>query len=317
MDLANFLSERSIAYEKNVLISKKAWIETGGICAYWISPNSIEQLTETCRFLWKNNMIFDLVGQMSNLFFHSTYDPQVVVSTAKVNNYHIKEDTVICDCGANVMKLAKDCLAQGYAGFYGLVGLPGTVASAAVNNAGCFGCSISSMLISADVLMPDGHIQTFNKDDFGYEKRSSRFKRREVKGIVLSVKLRLQKADDIEEEFKKSEDAKAYRKKHQEGYKSNLGSVFAVKKQKRNIRNFIALFVARLLNAFHIAKFSYTKKRALLWLYRYRDLNKYISDKNLNTFIWRDEFAEVAFERYKQFMSKIYKDLIIEIEERK
>ena len=121
-------------------------------------------------------------------------------------------------------------MSAGYAGFYGLLGLPGTVAAAVTNNAGCFNCSISSMLTSADVLMPEGTVQTFTRDEFGYEKRSSIFKRGEVKGVVLSVKLKLQKAESIEEEFKKSEKTKQYRIIHQEGYANNLGSIYARKK---------------------------------------------------------------------------------------
>lgn len=316
MILTEFLVCSNILFEENVLLSRKTWIKTGGICKYWISPHSVSQLEEVCRYLYANGIAFDLVGQTSNLFFHSTCNPQVVVSTMNVNHYIINGDIVTCDCGCNVMKLAKEMLAEGYAGFYGLVGLPGTVASAAVNNAGCFKCSISSMLVCADVLLPNGEIVSMMKDGFGYAKRSSVFKRKEVNGIILSVKLKLQRSENIEVEKKKAEETNGYRKKYQEGYKSNLGSVFAAKKQRCNVRNIIAIVIAKVLNILHIAHFSFIKKRILLSLYRYKDLNKYISDKNINTFVWRDEYAEKAFIRYKQFMSNVYQDLEIEIEER-
>lgn len=316
MSIADFLSEHKIAFEINVSLSTKSWIKTGGICAYWVSPNSVDQLVEICRFLYKNKVEFDLVGQTSNIFFHSTYHPQVVVSTVKVNSYSVNGNVVTCDCGVNVMRLARELLAEGYAGFYGLVGLPGTVASAAVNNAGCFDCSISSMLLSADVLMPDGTVQTIHKEDFGYEKRSSKFKRGEMKGIVLSVKLKLQKADSIEEEYKKSEETKLYRKTKQEGPKQNLGSVFAILKRKRNVKNELALLLSKLADVCHFSPQKRAYKKALLTLYGYTDLNNYISDKQLNTFVWRDEEAEQKFVRYKEFMGKVFKDLTIEIEER-
>ena len=316
MELLQYLDRLQIRYEQHVPLPNKTWIKTGGICACWITPDSVQQMKEVCSYLYQNNIQFDLVGQTSNIFFHSTYNPQVVVSTMNVNHYIINGDILTCDCGVNVVKVAKDCLSMGYAGFYGLVGLPGTVASAAVNNAGCFKCSISSMLVCADILLPNGEIISMMKEDFGYTKRSTVFKRKEVNGVILSVKLKLQRSDNIEEEKKKAEETKEYRKKYQEGYKSNLGSVFAAKKQRRNVRNMIAIVIARTLNVFHIAHFSFIKKRILLLLYRYRGLNRYISDKNINTFVWRDEYAEQAFIRYKQFMSKVYEDLEIEIEER-
>ncbi len=316
MSIADFLSDHKIAFETNVSLSTKSWIKTGGICAYWVSPNSVEQLAEICRFLYKNKVAFDLVVQTSNIFFHSTYHPQVVVSTVKVNSYRVNGNVVTCDCGVNVMRLAKELLANGYAGFYGLVGLPGTVASAVVNNAGCFGCSISSMLISADVLMPDGSVQTINKDDFGYEKRSSRFKRGEIKGIVLSVKLKLQKADNIEEEYKKSEETKLYRKNKQEGPAKNLGSVFSKLTVRHNWKNRMAAIIIKIGGKMGFVDMKRTHKKLLLFLYGYNDLDSYISDRQLNTFVWRDENAEKMFVRYKQFMTKVFDNLTIEIEER-
>ncbi len=305
-----------IHIEKDIDLSKRTWIKTGGVCSYWISPNTVKQLAEVCCSLYKNKIEFDLVGQTSNIFFHSTYNPQVVVSTVKVNSYEIKENTIICECGANVMKLAKECLAQGYAGFYGLVGLPGTVASAAVNNAGCFGCSISSMLLSADILNPDGTIEIISKEDFHYSKRSSTFKRGERKGIVLSVKLNVQKAANIEEEFRKSEETKAYRKNRQEGPKQNLGSVFAKLKRKRNIKNELALVLSKVAGICHMSPQKRVFKHVLLALYGYKDLDNYISDRQINTFVWQDAEAEQKFARYKEFMGKVFKDIIIEIEER-
>ena len=317
MHIKDFLDKSRIPFEEKVLLSKRTWIQTGGICTYWISPISVTQLTEVCRFLYVNNIPFDLIGQTSNIFFHSSYNPEVVVSTIRVNEYHIEDNVLICDCGVSVIKLSKVCIAAGYTGFHGLVGLPGTVASAAANNSGCFNCSISSMMIGADILMPDGTVKTFTKDDFGYKKRSSRFKRGEMKGVILSLRLCLNKSKDIAEEYQRSEIVRDYRKRRQEGYRHNLGSVFAAKKQNTNIRNIIALVVAELLCLFHIANLTQARKQMLLWLYGYRNLDRYVSNRNLNIFVWRDENAEKMFDEYKHFMSKVYRNLELEIEEKK
>ena len=316
MNINTFLSNHFIPYEDNVPLNRKSWIKTGGIASLWISPKSVSELEEVCRYLYGNNIVYDLVGQTSNIFFHSTYNPQVVVSTVKVNEYKVEGNTLTCECGCNVMKLAKEMLAEGYAGFYGLVGLPGTVASAAVNNAGCFSCSISEMLISADVLMPNGSIKTFAKEDFGYEKRSSKFKRGEVKGVVLSVKLKLKKAENIVEEYRKSEETKLYRRTNQEGPAKNLGSVFAKMKRKRNFKNIIAGIFAKVGHLIGMGNQKLISKRILLLLYGYKELDQYISDKQINTFVWRDEKAERMFVTYKEFMGKVFDGLKIEIEER-
>jgi len=316
MELFDFLKEADIAYEQAVPLSKKTWIKTGGICSCWIMPANVKQLVGVCRYLQSNSIKFDIVGQTSNLFFHSTYSPEVVVSTTRINGYEIKGDMIICDCGCSVIKLAKDCLAQGYAGFYGLVGLPGTVAAAAVNNAGCFRCSISSLLVSADVLNPDGSVETITKEDFHYTRRSSAFKRGERKGIVLSLKLKAEKAADINEEVRKSEATKAYRKNRQEGPKLNLGSVFSTLKSKRNVKNIVAFLFAKVAGVSRLGYEMRVYKQLLLNLYGYTDLNNYISDKQLNTFVWRDGESEKMFVRYKEFMGRAFSHLTIEIEEK-
>lgn len=317
MELSQYLQKHHVPFEQDVYLSKKTWIKTGGLCGMWITPETIEQLTECCQYLYAQQIAFDIIGQTSNIFFHSTYNPQVVVSTVNVNQYEIKEGFIICDCGVPVVKLAKECLALGLSGFYGLVGLPGTVASAAVNNASCFDCSISSMLVSVEVLMTDGIVRTVMKEDFGYSHRSSVFKREEKEGVVLSVKLKVDKAASVEEEFKKSEETVAYRRDKQEHSGRTLGSVFASRTMRKNFRNTIVKIAMKLLPKMTGNNPRYILKRTVLALYGCRNLNKYVSDRQINTFIWRDEKAESAFERYKEMMNRVYENLQIEIEEKK
>ena len=316
MDLVEFLSCQNFAFEQDAPLSKKSWIKTGGVCSYWITPCSVSQLIELCRYLYSNEIKFDLVGQTSNIFFHSTYNPKVVVSTTKINNYVVDGNDIICDCGVKVVRLAKDCLTKGYAGFYGLVGLPGTVASAVYNNAGCFDCSISSMLVSAEVLLPDGTLNTFTKDDFGFSHRSSAFKRGEKKGIILSIRMKSSRTANVETEIKKAEETVAYRKKRQEGPDKNLGSVFAEMTIKRNLKNGIATLLTKMAELFGVPNTMVFRKRILLKLYGFSNLDKYISDKQINSFVWRDSEAEHMFPQYKRFINCVYKNTVMEIEEK-
>jgi len=312
----DFLTERNIPFEENISLTSKSWIKVGGTVALWISPTSAGQLEEICRYLFTHGVVFDLVGQTSNIFFHSTYNPEVVVSTVKVNGYKVEGDILTCDCGCNVMKLSKDMLAEGYAGFYGLVGLPGTVASAIVNNASCFGCSLSSMLISADVLLPDGSIETWRAEDFRYSHRSSVLNRKEKTGVVLTVRLKVTQAENIEDEKKKADSAMNYRRTKQENKGRNLGSVFASRKMKKNLRNIVTVMVQNIVGSMRFIPKRRAQKNMLLSLYGYKELAPYVSDRNVNTFIWRDEGSEQMFAKYKEFIGKVFDDAVLEIEEK-
>ena len=314
--IETYLIQNNIPYEKDVTLTKKSWIRQGGGCGSWIEPARKEQLAEVCKYLYKEGIAFDIVGQTSNIFFHSTYHPEVVISTTAVKNYVIVDDILTVDCGVSVVKLAKDMLEQGYAGFSGLTGLPGTVASAIVNNASCFGCSLSSMLISADVLLPDGCIETWQVGDFGYSHRSSVLKRKEKSGVVLIIRLRLKKSDNTEEERKKAELAMNYRRTKQENKGRNLGSVFASRKMKKNFKNIVTVIVQNLVGSMRLMPKRRAQKKMLLWLYGFKDLAPYVSDRNVNTFVWRDERAEQMFSKYKEFIGKVFDDAVLEIEER-
>lgn len=316
LNICDYLISNKINFEENVSLSKKTWLRTGGLCQYWISPDSIRELIDICQFLYKNGHVFEVIGQTSNMFFHNTYTTKIVISTISAKNYSIDGDVITVDCGVPVVKLAKEMLEQGYAGFYGLTGLPGTVASAIVNNASCFGCSLSSMLISADVLLPDGSIETWRAEDFRYSHRSSVLKRKEKTGVVLTVRLKVTQAENIEDEKKKADSAMNYRRTKQENKGRNLGSVFASRKMKKNLRNIVTVMVQNIVGSMRFIPKRRAQKNMLLSLYGYKELAPYVSDRNVNTFIWRDEGSEQMFAKYKEFIGKVFDDAVLEIEER-
>ena len=315
--LEDYLISHSIPFEKGVLLSKKSWIKTGGKCSYWIIPTFLRDLEELCRFLYSAGSDFDIVGQTSNIFFHESYSPDIVISTVHLNKYSFEGSVITCDCGVSVVQLAKDCLTKGIAGFSGLTGLPGTVAASVYNNAGCFGYSISSLLLSVDCLLPDGTVKSYSKSELGYDHRTSSFKRKEIKGVILSIRLCASKVADIESEKKESERAQKYRSDNQERRFPNLGSVYSTLKLRKNIKNIIAVIVSKGLTVSKRSKYRKAFKDILLTLYGFSDLADYISDKNINAFIWIDSNSEVKFDRYKEFMNRAYDDLRIEIEEKK
>ena len=311
--LKTFLDTFHIEYEMDVALSQKTWIKTGGMCGCWITPHDVNQLTELCRYLYREKQQFEVVGQTSNIFFHSTCNPTVVVCTTRVNDYTVMPDasplgpaTVTCGCGVNVMRLSKDLLEQGYAGVCGLTSLPGTVASAVVGNAGCFKCSITALLQSLDCLLPDGTVKTYNREELRFSQRSSAFKRGKLEGVILSVSLHLEKAADVEEEKRRAARSTQWRKRNQEGPAKNLGSTFAVLKMRKNLRNITAFCIAYIGSKLRIGSYRRLLKKGLLRLYGYHRIDAYVSDKNVNTFVWRDEQAERMFPIYKEMMNKIY-----------
>lgn len=319
--LSEFLNDHKIAYETDIPLSKKTWIKTGGKCRFFITPTNLYQMEMLVRYLYSKDIPFDVVGATSNCFFTNEYNPKVVISTLRMSNVTDSNECIVCDCGVLVSKLSKQCVSNGYGGFSGLVNLPGTIAAAIYGNAGCFGCSLAAIVDEVTLITPDTHtggtILTLSKNDLRFLHRSSALKRGEIQGVILSAKF-LKIISDKEREKRKSEYATIRRKTTQEPPAKNLGSVYGTLVYRRNAKNAVAFVLKTLFRYLHIANNGMTVYKHLqLWQYGYTCLDRYISDKNINTFMWIDENSEKMFGIYQEFMNRVYKNPKLEIEIRR
>lgn len=313
--LIDFLRQNNILYEENVPLKKKTWIKTGGVAKLWIVPENVKSLIKLGRYLYNEKKEFEIVGYTSNLFFTNDYNPQIIISTVKLKGVIETDTGFICECGVQVARFAKERVEKGQSGFSGMVNLPGTMGAAVHNNAGCFGLTISDNVEAIEFLKENGNIVRLSKDDLKYSHRSSALKRKEVKGIILNIYLKKNTNSTRDCESKLAIYATQRRKITQESPYKNLGSVYANLKYRLNLVNIVCLILKKILQKTGIFK-NYTRffKVALLTIYRYKYLDMYISDKDINTFIWYDEYAEKKFVDYQEFMNKVYKSPTLEIE---
>lgn len=316
----DFCLNQNIKITQNVDMKKKTWIHRGGIAKLFIEPFTKEELINLCQLLYNNNYDFVTIGYTSNLYFLNAYNPSIIVSTINIKNTAETHNTIVCDCGVNISKLSKYCVEKGYLGFEGLVDLPGTVAAAVYNNSSCFGSSIKALLIKIELLNNNGKIITLYPNDLNFQHRSSALKRKEIRGTILSVYLNKEIADP-KLLIQRAQLNHSKRILKQESGRKNLGSTFAK-------LGSLPLFIRIILKAYslisrvlHIGKEKqqYTRIIIILFLSGYLRLLPYISRKNINCFIWKDEKADEVFELYRVFMKKIYKteDLEIEIKDGK
>ena len=55
-------------------------------------------------------------------------------------------------------------------------------------------------------------------------------------------------------------------------------------------------------------------KKQLFALAGYKEVEPYVSDKNPIVYMWLDDNADTQFERYLEFMEKVYKTKYLEIQ---
>lgn len=318
MDLDNILHDNDIAFERNVSLKKKTWLKTGGVVSYWIEPDSIDKTVIIARALDEACLKYEVIGHTSNIYYVDDYNPNIIISTSKLNNYSICDDSITAECGVPVTKLARDCAERGIKGFGGLVGLPGTVGAAACNNSSCFNCSISDLLVEAEFYNSETKaVQTMRYEDFHYSKRFSVLKGNGGTGILLTVSLRLTQGLK-EEELKLVQYAHDYRNSHHEKPAYTLGSVFAERRIRKDLKYYIFSCGVAVMRILRIENRQRVKDWRLR-LYGYTDIEAFVSKMNVNTFIWQKEETSKyeKFMRYVDFMNRIYIHPKIEIEIRK
>ena len=241
----NFIKQKfkeyGIPFEEKISLKEKTWIKTGGIASLWIEPTSVEMLRNTIEILHSAKIDFELVGHTSNLYYLDVYNPNVILSTIKVKQFKENENSIECACGTPVTTISRYCVEKGYTGYSGLVNLPGTVGAAICNNSSCFDCSVSEHLIESTFYDLDkNEIVNLRPQDFHFTYRSSKLKRKEMRGVLLTLKLDKQHGY-INEEKAKAAEATRIRKFTQEPPAYTLGSVFAGLIPKRNILGLLAL----------------------------------------------------------------------------
>lgn len=312
------LDINKISYETNVDLKKKTWIHRGGTCDLFISPSNSEQLLCIVKYLYANNIKFLLLGHTSNIYIRNSSNVSIVVSTKKCSKYELKNDTIVCEPGAGVIRIAKDMIQQGVAGFEYLTGLPGTVGAAIYNNSSCKSNSISQLLVSAEVLLEDGQLITMTPEDMQFRFRTSIFKDGKLRGVITKAILKVEYGDVAKlQEIAKNNDEE--RSRILAGYTQNLGCTVNrcfINGSMPFFYRFLTRIYAGLLRLMRVSSVKKMKKQKdfLCTISGYKTVAPYISDVNPIIFIWKDEKADKVFPLYLEFMAKIYKTDKVEIE---
>ena len=319
----NFLIESCIFFEENKDLKKITWIKRGGKATIFIQPQTIHEFEQLLTFLSINQIKYDLFGGTSNLLCKETYNPAILISTLKINSFSFEDKFIDCDCGVQTSFLAKKCCEMGFSGFEGLVNLPGTVGGAICNNASAFNCAISDNLYSVTFLDDSGKKREIKKEFFKFGHRTSILKEKKLSGPTLPCRFIKKKTDiDLQAQAKKNT---ALRKQTQQSPLLNLGSIFTVNSIRRlNKHDFSNTFKYFEYLCFMFWYKYFGNKRNLYRVYKnfilnitnYGYLTPYVSDKNINCFIWTDDNADAKFDDYCNFMRKYNKSKQLEIEVR-
>lgn len=274
-------------------------------------PENIDELTELVKNFYKNNIKFDIIGYSSNTLFLPTYSIDHLICTKKLDNWVETTDTIVCDCGVNVAKLAKGMVRKGYKGFYGLVDIPGTIASGVYGNCGCYNCLVCDLLVSFTLLTKEGSIRTLHVGDLKLKNRSTALKRHEIGGIILQVVLKKTKGT-ASIEISKAAKVHNERRATQPNAANNLGTTFLG--DIKTLKMKAIILTTKIIRVLTLQSHSKSLKFALS-LFGGSKYVKYLFF--INRYMFYDAESHKLFPKYIRFMKTLYKDSHLEIEIRK
>lgn len=147
----------------------------GGAAEWYVAPQNLEALQASLNYAKEHNLRVTTLGAGSNLLVSDRGLPGLVIATRHFRHSHFDPNTGLLTvaAGESIPSLAWEAAQLGWQGLEWAVGIPGTVGGAVVMNAGAHNNCIADILVSAEVLSPDGKLETLTPAELNYSYRTS------------------------------------------------------------------------------------------------------------------------------------------------
>ena len=196
----------------------------GGPVDILLKPDSIENLAQSIKLCREHKVPYYILGNGSNLLVADEGFRGVVIQIYNnLNEIKVEGNKVIAQAGALLSKVATKALEHSLTGFEFAHGIPGTLGGAVVMNAGAYDGEMKQVLISCDVLDPEGNVLTLSNKELELGYRTSIIQRKNY--IVLAATIGL-KEGNKEEISAYMKELMVRRKEKQPLDKPSAGSTF-------------------------------------------------------------------------------------------
>ncbi|MBG1258701.1 UDP-N-acetylmuramate dehydrogenase [Nostoc commune] len=170
-----YLPNTDCAIKSQASLSAFTSYRVGGAADLYVSPRNLEALQASLKYAKEHNLKVTTLGAGSNLLVSDRGISGLVIATRhlRFSNFDPQTGQLTVAAGESIPSLAWAAAELGWQGLEWAVGIPGTAGGAVVMNAGAHNSCIADMLVSAQVLSPDGTLETLSPDQLGYSYRTS------------------------------------------------------------------------------------------------------------------------------------------------
>lgn len=177
----------------NESLANYTFTKTGGpadILAFPKNKTEVQAIINYCR---ENQYPWLVLGNASNLIVKDGGIDGFVLMLTEMKQIHVSETKLIAEAGAKLIDASYKALEASLTGLEFACGIPGSIGGAVYMNAGAYDGEIKDCFSSAEVLLEDGTIQHFTKQEMNFSYRHSKLQ--DMKGIVLEVVFELKEGD--------------------------------------------------------------------------------------------------------------------------
>lgn len=167
--------------------------KTGGPADFLAFPKNATEVRDLVLYCKEENMPWLILGNASNLIVKDGGIRGLVIMLSDMTAITVEEGLLTAEAGAKLIDATYVALDHSLTGFEFACGIPGSVGGAVFMNAGAYDGEIQTIFESCDVLLADGSIQTYTKEDMDFAYRHTAIQ--ELQAIILRARFRLVKGD--------------------------------------------------------------------------------------------------------------------------
>lgn len=168
MNLIERLPNVKGTYRANANLSKTTWFGVGGEAEILYRPLDDLDLSNFLKNIDKDIPI-TILGVGSNILIRDGGIKGVVIKLGRnFTEIKIEDSILVAGAAALNFNVANFCYDHSLSGLEFLIGIPGSIGGGIAMNAGAYNSDVSSVLIKAEVIDPDGNIITLRNQDIGF-----------------------------------------------------------------------------------------------------------------------------------------------------
>lgn len=185
------LQSKQIPYREGESMAAHTTLKVGGPACIWVDIRSTGELASVYKAAAECGVPAFVIGNGSNLLVRDGGFAGVMIHMGEqFSQLERRGNVVYAQAGARMSQVAVFAQAAGLSGMEPLAGIPGTIGGALFMNAGAYGTEIGALVISVEVMLPDGIIKIFPAQALSFGYRHSVFMDSPM--VILSALLQLQ-----------------------------------------------------------------------------------------------------------------------------